>query len=42
MKTQNVNLFIVDDDKLMAADLKNYLQNKFGGDLQISVFGFYQ
>ena len=26
METQSINLFIVDDDKLLAADLKNYLQ----------------
>lgn len=38
METQGINLFIVDDDKLLVADLRNYLQNKFGGNLKISVF----
>ncbi len=35
---QGINLFIVDDDKLLATDLKYYLQHKFANDLQISIF----
>jgi DNA-binding NarL/FixJ family response regulator len=38
METQGINLFIVDDNKLLVADLKNYLNNKFGVSLQISTF----
>lgn len=38
MKTQELNLFIVDDDKLLATDLKHYLQNKFGENIFISTF----
>lgn len=33
-----INLFIVDDNRLMLTDLKNYLQNKFGNTLKISAF----
>ncbi len=38
METQGINLFIVDDNKLMAMDLKIYLQNKFGTSVKISTF----
>jgi two-component system OmpR family response regulator len=38
MKTQGMNLFIVDDNKLVVADLRNYLQDKFGVGLRISTF----
>ena len=38
METQGINLFIVDDNKLMVADLKHYLQNRFGADVHISTF----
>ncbi len=38
METQGTNLFIVDDNRLLATDLKHYLQNRFGNDLQISTF----
>ena len=38
MKTQGLNLFIVDDNKLMVTTLKHYLQNRFGFDLNISTF----
>ncbi len=38
MDNQEINLFIVDDDKLLATSLKYYLQNKFGDDLQITIF----
>ena len=38
METRKTNLFIVDDDKLLATDLKNYLKNKFKVELQISIF----
>jgi DNA-binding NarL/FixJ family response regulator len=37
-KTQGINLFIVDDNKLMITDLKHYLQNRFGVSLKISTF----
>ena len=38
METQGINLFIVDDNRLLAADLKIFLENKFGSDLIITVF----
>jgi DNA-binding NarL/FixJ family response regulator len=38
METQGINLFIVDDNKLMVADLKYYLQNRFGVSVRISTF----
>jgi DNA-binding NarL/FixJ family response regulator len=38
MATQKLNLFIVDDDKLMALQLKLFLQDKFGDNLSISTF----
>ncbi|MBC7695638.1 MAG: response regulator [Burkholderiales bacterium] len=38
MQTQGINLFIVDDNKLVLTDLKLYLQNRFGSDLTISTF----
>jgi DNA-binding NarL/FixJ family response regulator len=38
MNTQGINLFIVDDNKLMVADLKIYLQNRFGASIKISTF----
>jgi two-component system response regulator HydG len=38
METQGINLFIVDDNKLLVADLKNYLQTKFKSSLEISTF----
>lgn len=38
METQGVNLFIVDDNKLMVNTLKQYLQNRFGAGLKISTF----
>ncbi len=38
MKTQGLNLFIVDDNKLMVTTLKQYLQNRFGLDIRISTF----
>lgn len=38
MATQKLNLFIVDDDKLMALQLKLFLQDKFGENLYISTF----
>ncbi len=33
-----MNLFIVDDNKLLVADLRNYLQNRFGVSLNITTF----
>lgn len=33
-----MNLFIVDDNKLLATDLKLFLENRFGSDLSISHF----
>lgn len=38
METQGINLFIVDDNKLMVKGLKNYLQNRFGVSIRISTF----
>ncbi len=38
MKKQGINLFIVDDDKLVVSDLKIFLNYKFGSDLTISTF----
>ncbi|MGZ4054079.1 MAG: response regulator [Bacteroidia bacterium] len=38
MQTQGLNLFIVDDNKLVVADLKNYLQTRFGLSLKVSAF----
>lgn len=38
MKTQGLNLFIVDDNNLMVSTLKQFLQNRFGLDLTISTF----
>lgn len=38
MQTQGINLFIVDDNRLVLTDLKFYLQNRFGKDLNISTF----
>ena len=38
MENQEINLFIVDDDKLLATSLKYYLQNKFGDELRVTIF----
>lgn len=38
MKTQEHNLFIIDDNTLILASLRNYLTNKFGDLLKISTF----
>jgi len=38
METLGTNLFIVDDDTILVAALKNYLQNRFGQSLHISTF----
>jgi DNA-binding NarL/FixJ family response regulator len=38
MEKQGTNLFIVDDNKLLAIDLKHYLHNRFGEDINISTF----
>jgi DNA-binding NarL/FixJ family response regulator len=38
METQKLNLFIVDDNKLLATDLKLFLENRFGTDLNITSF----
>jgi len=38
MKTQQTNLFIVDDDELMVTALKQHLSKKFGEGIQISTF----
>ena len=38
MENQEINLFIVDDDKLLATSLKHYLQNKFGYDVKTTIF----
>lgn len=38
MQAQGMNLFIVDDDKLVVSDLKIYLNHRFGNDVNISTF----
>src|SRR6267143_2028228 len=38
MNMQGLNLFIINDDKLMASGLKHYLERRFGKDLIISTF----
>lgn len=38
MKTYVLNLFIVDDDSLKLSELKNYLDNRFGTSISISIF----
>lgn len=38
METQKLNIFIVDDDKLMDMSLKHYLENRFGSNVNVSVF----
>ena len=38
MQTQGLNLFIVDDNKLLVTDLKNYLQTRFGVSVKVSTF----
>ena len=38
METQGINLFIVDDNKLLVAELKHYLKKKFGIGINILTF----
>jgi len=38
MKTQKLNLFIVDANKSASEELKKHLQNQFGGDIDILTF----
>jgi DNA-binding NtrC family response regulator len=38
MKTQGLNLFIVDDNKTLVTTLEKYLINRFGPDIRISSF----
>lgn len=38
MNTQGLNLFIIDDNQLMATGLRIYLNNRFGTNLNISIF----
>ena len=38
METQGLNLFIVDDNKLMVTALELFLKNRFGTSIQISTF----
>ena len=38
MQTQGLNLFIVDDNKLLVADLKNYLKTRFVVSVKVSTF----
>jgi DNA-binding NarL/FixJ family response regulator len=38
MKTQRLNLFIIDDDPLVSSRLRNYLDKKFGADISITTF----
>lgn len=38
MKTQKINLFIVDDNKSLVVALKQFLQTKFGDSINITTF----
>lgn len=38
METQEINVFIVDDNKLLVNDLKNCLHESLGAGIQISIF----
>lgn len=38
MNPQGLNLFIVDDNSLVLTSLRNYLDNRFGKDLNITTF----
>ena len=38
MKIQPINLYIIDDNKLMVLDLKVYLKHKFGEHINITTF----
>ncbi len=38
MNTQGLNLFIVDDNSLVLTSLRNYLDTRFGKDLNITTF----
>jgi DNA-binding NtrC family response regulator len=38
MKTYVVNLFIIDNDKLVLTGLKNYLDHRFGTSINVSTF----
>ncbi len=38
METKKLNLYIVDDNHLVVADLRHYLGNRFGADVEISTF----
>jgi DNA-binding NtrC family response regulator len=38
MKNTWINIFIVDDNKLLVISLKKYLENRFGSDVNISTF----
>ena len=38
METQRLNIFIVDDNKLMDISLKQYLKKRFGNSITISIF----
>lgn len=38
MKTQCLNLFIIDDNPLVVTGLRSFLTNKFGGSLNIRTF----
>lgn len=38
MKTQGLNLFIIDDNSLVSTNLRNFLNTRFGKDLSISTF----
>jgi two-component system OmpR family response regulator len=38
MRAPGINIFLVDDNRLTVTDLKHFLNNMFGTDLNISVF----
>jgi two-component system response regulator AtoC len=38
MDQQGINLFIVDDNKLLVTGLRHYLEDRFGADVKITTF----
>jgi DNA-binding NtrC family response regulator len=38
METQKLNVYIVDDNKMMAGSLRKYLKNRFGEKAEISLY----
>lgn len=38
METEKLNIFLVDDNKLMDLSIKKYLENRFGSTINLSIF----